>query len=167
MMIEEKYNYPTLKNLEDLKDLRSRFKNKFIGLCHGCFDLCHWGHVLHFAEAKEQCDILVVSITADKFVLSSKNETRPIFNSGQRIIKLNSIKFIDQTYINNEPTSSKILKNLIPDFYFKGADYINNTEHEGLKKEIAMCKELDIKHIYTKALLYSTTTFIKDVKSAY
>ncbi len=167
MINEEKYNIPTLKSTEDLKDLRSRFKNKLIGLCHGCFDLCHWGHVLHFAEAKELCDILVVSITADKYVLSSKNETRPIFKSPERIIKLNSIKFIDQTFINNAPTSSEILKNLIPDFYFKGADYINNKEHEGLKKEILMCKEIGIKQIYTNALLYSTTTFIKDVKSAY
>ncbi len=53
-------------------------KNKKIVLCHGTFDLIHVGHIKHFASAKKYADILVVSITSDKFVL--KGPGRPIFN---------------------------------------------------------------------------------------
>ena len=53
-------------------------EGRTIGLSHGVFDLVHPGHIQHFLAAKKQVDILVVSITADKFV--NKGPGRPIFN---------------------------------------------------------------------------------------
>ena len=43
-------------------------KNKKITLCHGVFDLFHVGHLRHMKFAKSQGDILIVSITKDKFI---------------------------------------------------------------------------------------------------
>ena len=37
-----------------------RARGKVIGLCHGCFDIIHFGHVEHFKLAKSHCDILFV-----------------------------------------------------------------------------------------------------------
>ena len=37
-------------------------------LCHGVFDLLHVGHIRHLNEAKNMADILVVTITPDRFV---------------------------------------------------------------------------------------------------
>jgi cytidyltransferase-like protein len=54
-------------------------KKKIIGLAHGVFDVLHSGHLLHFKECKKHCDVLIVSITDDKFV--KKGPNRPIFNS--------------------------------------------------------------------------------------
>ena len=39
-----------------------------IVLCHGAYDLIHYGHISHFKKAKEFGDILVVTITTDKYI---------------------------------------------------------------------------------------------------
>ena len=54
-------------------------KNKKIVLCHGVFDLLHIGHLKHFESAKKYGNILIVSVTPDKFV--NKGFNRPYFNS--------------------------------------------------------------------------------------
>ena len=67
----------TLDELSDLTaDLKSQGKK--IVQCHGCFDLLHPGHVMHFKAAKAFGDILVVSLTEDMYV--NKGPDRPIFS---------------------------------------------------------------------------------------
>ncbi|MBI4667802.1 MAG: adenylyltransferase/cytidyltransferase family protein [Elusimicrobia bacterium] len=48
------------------KLLKSR--GETIVMCHGVFDLLHPGHIRHFEAAKKHGTILVVTITADKYV---------------------------------------------------------------------------------------------------
>ena len=55
-------------NIKSLKKLKERYKRKKIVLCHGVFDLLHVGHINYFQSAKKLGDILIVSITEDKFV---------------------------------------------------------------------------------------------------
>ena len=58
--------------------------NKTIVLAHGTFDLMHIGHVKHLKFAKSHADILIVTITADKFVLKVL--------AGHSLIKLIDLK---------------------------------------------------------------------------
>jgi len=37
-------------------------------MCHGVFDVVHPGHVRHLLYAKSKADILIASITADKYI---------------------------------------------------------------------------------------------------
>ncbi|MBC8349004.1 MAG: adenylyltransferase/cytidyltransferase family protein [Verrucomicrobia bacterium] len=46
--------------------------------CHGTFDLIHPGHVIHFEESKGMGDVLIVTVTGEKFV--NKGPGRPYFN---------------------------------------------------------------------------------------
>ena len=57
-------------SLNQLKDIRKKcYKNKKkIVLVHGVFDVIHLGHLDHFKYAKDNGDVLVVSLTTDKFV---------------------------------------------------------------------------------------------------
>ena len=64
-------------------------KNLVIGLAHGVFDIVHIGHIEHFKEAKQSCDKLIVSVTADKFV--NKGPNRPAFTLSDRIKFLNQL----------------------------------------------------------------------------
>ena len=50
--------------------------NKKIIHCHGVFDLVHPGHIRHLSFCKSKADILVVSITPDKFI--KKGIYRPL-----------------------------------------------------------------------------------------
>ena len=56
---------------------------KSVGLCHGCFDMLHIGHVRHFNSASKKCDYLFVSITPDQYV--NKGPNRPVVNHDDRI----------------------------------------------------------------------------------
>jgi cytidyltransferase-like protein len=60
--------------------LELKKQHKTIGLCHGGFDLLHPGHIKHFESAKKLCDVLVVSVTSDRFVGSRKGDGRPVFS---------------------------------------------------------------------------------------
>ena len=71
-----------LKNSRNKKFVSLR-KGKKIVLCHGVFDLLHFGHLNHFEKAKSHGDILVVSITPDKFV--NKGPSRPTFEESVRL----------------------------------------------------------------------------------
>ena len=71
-------------------------KGKKIVCCHGVFDLLHIGHLKHFKSAKKYGDILIVSVTPDKFV--QKGFGRPYFNSEQRMQALSLIGVISGAY---------------------------------------------------------------------
>ena len=85
-------------------------KKKKIILCHGVFDLLHIGHLKHFESAKKYGNILIVSVTPDKFV--NKGFNRPYFNSEQRMECLASIQVIDFVVLNNSSTAVDIIKKL-------------------------------------------------------
>ena len=104
-------------------------KKRVVGLCHGCFDLIHPGHLLHFREAKKNCDILIVSITADKYLKKGLN--RPIFSEETRMSFLSSIKEIDAVFLVKDPTALPAIEAIKPDFYFKGKDYLKGEDLSG------------------------------------
>ena len=96
-------------NIKSLKKLKERYKRKKIVLCHGVFDLLHVGHINYFQSAKKLGDILIVSITEDKFV--NKGPGRPAFTIDNRVKFLKEINIIDYVCISNDFTSEKIIKN--------------------------------------------------------
>ena len=76
--------------------------------CHGTFDLIHPGHLRHFQEAKSLGDILIVTITPDRFVIKGKD--RPVFGEELRAESIASLEYVDFVSINDEPTAIKLLK---------------------------------------------------------
>ena len=134
---------------------KKKFKNKKIGLCHGAFDILHLGHVNHFKEAKELCDILIVSITEDKFI--KKGPHQPLFNSTERANFLLSIRHVDFVFISNSETGENSIKLFKPNYYIKGIDYINKNKDNNLKKEKLICKKYNVKIIFTGTKKYSST----------
>ncbi len=101
-------------DLKNLKKIRKRFLKKKIVLCHGVFDLLHIGHINYFKSSKMYGDILVVSVTNDKFV--NKGPGRPAFSINNRLKFLQEIECIDYVHISNDLTSEQVIKNLKPNF---------------------------------------------------
>jgi len=129
MEIEKKESYKSNKvvDLDDAERMISKFKNsgKKVGLCHGGFDLLHPGHVKHFESAKKLCDILMVSITSDKFVQSRKGSGRPIFPDQLRAYMVANVLFVDYVIITDFKEGVDVIKRLKPTYYIKGPDFIN------------------------------------------
>lgn len=95
--------------------------NKKIVLCHGVFDLLHIGHIRYLKRAKELGDVLVVTITPDKYV--NKGPHRPAFSEDLRAEALASLECVDYVAINKWPTAVETIYLLKPHIYAKGAEY--------------------------------------------
>jgi len=114
---------PKIKNLEILSSVIEAEKknNKSIVLCHGVFDLVHPGHIRHLNTASDQGDILVVSITSDRFV--NKGPGRPVYAARLRAEILAALEQVDHVIINDNPSAVNIILSICPDIYVKGKDY--------------------------------------------
>ena len=151
------------------KILKSKFKvdtllqkiriNKKIILCHGVFDILHLGHLKYFEDAKSYGDILIVSVTADKFV-KNKYFSKPYFNTNQRIETLKYIQLIDYILVSNSVNAVNSIKSIKPDFYIKGPDYKNNKKDKELNLEIAELKKNRGKFITTSSVQFSSSNIL-------
>lgn len=103
------------KVLEDYKG------EKIVVLCHGVFDLLHIGHIKYFEEAKSMGDVLVISITPDRFV--NKGPHRPVFSEKFRAEAIAALGMVDYVVINEWPTAIETIKKTKPNIYVKGPDY--------------------------------------------
>src|SRR5215472_5211836 len=105
---------------DELRALRHRLADKRIVQCHGAFDLVHIGHLIHFEEAKAQGDVLVVTITADKFITKKRAVTFPETYRAQQVAAL---AIVDYVALVPEPTALSAVEALQPDVYVKGPEY--------------------------------------------
>ena len=90
---------------------------------HGAFDLLHLGHVRHLEAARRLGDVLVVTVTADRFV--NKGPGRPVFNEGLRAEMLAALEYVDWVAINPSPDAVSAIAAIKPVIYVKGQDYQN------------------------------------------
>jgi len=113
---------PKIKTISDLAAILQKTRNgKRIVLCHGVFDLLHIGHIRYFEQAKKHGDILVVTVTPDRFV--NKGPERPAFPEDLRVESIASLEIVDYVAINEWPTAVETIQILKPDIYAKGSEY--------------------------------------------
>ena len=94
---------------------------KKVVLCHGVFDIVHLGHIRHFNQAKKEGDVLVTTLTQDKYV--KRGPGRPFFNDRLRAETLASLAVTDFVSIIDAPTATDFIRKVKPDVYAKGPDY--------------------------------------------
>lgn len=133
---------------------------KTIALCHGVFDLVHPGHIIHFEQAKQMADILVVSITASEYV--RKGPGRPYFNDDMRMKVLAAMECVDYVMLSEGYTVDDIVESVEPDIYVKGEEYAK--ENEDITGKISEERELVERHggkiKFTSGQVYSSTKLI-------
>jgi len=113
---------PKIKTILDLTAILQKIRNgKRIVLCHGVFDLLHIGHIRYFEAAKKHGDILIVTVTPDRFV--NKGPERPAFPEKLRAESITSLEIVDYVAINEWPTAVETIHLLKPDIYAKGSEY--------------------------------------------
>ena len=149
-----------LLNFDQLKSLKSKYKNSKLVHCHGVFDLLHFGHLDHFKSAKKFGDILIVSITTDVHV--NKGPNRPLNNQEKRAEMLISLEIVDFVFINNTKNAVPVIKTLKPDFYVKGPDYAihKNDVTDGISIEEQAVNSIGGKLVITEDDTQSSTKLI-------
>ncbi len=152
---------------EYYETLRKRYKSKskIVGLCHGVFDLVHPGHIIHFTEAKKMCDILVVSVTAARYV--RKGPGRPYFDDETRLKFLEAIECIDYVMLSEGYTVNDIIKAVEPDLYIKGSEYrrFEDDITGKINEEEELVKKHGGKLVFTGGDVFSSTKLINNALS--
>ncbi len=142
-------------------------EGKIVGLCHGRFDLLHPGHVKHFQSSKKLCDILVVSITSDRYAESRKKRSN-LYDQHLRAYIVSNIRFVDYVTISDFDLAVEVIKMLKPSLYIKGPDYTktrDNVEKERLEREIESIESVGGRMVYTNDTTFSTTDILRVIKN--
>lgn len=119
-------SFSQIQEIESLALPRVSTTRKLIVHCHGVFDILHAGHLAYFESAKAHGDLLVVTITADRFV--NKGPGKPVFTEDIRAQMLAALEIVDFVAISDYPTAIQAIETLKPDFYVKGPDYRDRTK---------------------------------------
>jgi len=100
-----------------------------VGFTNGCFDILHAGHVAYLAEAKANCDRLIVGLNHDASVRILKGPERPIHDQDARAQVMAGLQAVDLVVFfgaeqaGEDNTPCAIVDALRPDIFFKGGDY--------------------------------------------
>lgn len=156
---------PKIKTITELAGLE-RGNRKFV-LCHGIWDLLHPGHIRHLEVAKQEGDILVVTVTPDKYV--NKGPGRPVFNQNLRAESVASLQCVDYVAINEWPTAIETIKKLKPDIYAKGSDYAKRDDDltGQIYNEEEAVKSVGGRIHFTNEINFSSTGLINQFLSPY
>ena len=153
-----------LITLEKARSLFLQLKDsgKTLIQCHGTFDLVHPGHVVHFQEAKSLGDILVVTITSEKFV--NKGPGRPYFNDQMRAKWLTALACIDYVVLIPFADAVKAIECVKPHFYCKGKEYedFDKDVTGKIKDEAAEVERWGGKISYVGSVIFSSSRLLNN-----
>ena len=136
-----------------LKWLEKHESKGAIGITCGAFDLLHAGHITMLAEAKNECDYLVVALQNDpSWDRSSKN--KPIQTLVERQLQVAAVRYVDDIIVyNTEADLCDVFLSLPIDVRIIGSDYLNK---DFTAKEI--CEQRGIRiHYNSRDHSFSTT----------
>ena len=113
---------------------------KIVGITFSAFDLLHAGHIRMLAEAKEQCDYLIVGLQTDP-TIDRPEKNKPTQTIVERYIQLQGCKFVDEIIpYTTEKDLEDILKLYDLDVRIVGDEYKekdftgrNYCEEKGIK----------------------------------
>jgi len=137
-----------------------RVGGKKVVHCHGVFDLLHVGHMKHLEAARRLGDVLVVTLTPDRFV--NKGPHRPAFPEQLRAEALASLACVDFVAINEWPTAVDTIQRLRPDFFVKGVvrEAGKRDHSDAIDREEKAIQAVGGQLVLTDEATYSASTLI-------
>ena len=113
------------QGLEQARGLaeRTRAEGGTVVATSGCFDLLHAGHISTLRSARALGHCLIVCLNSDRSVRRLKGPGRPLTGETDRAAVLAAIEAVDAVVVFDEATPQRVLEELRPDVFAKGADY--------------------------------------------
>ena len=128
--------------------------------CHGVFDLLHIGHIRHFEQARQMGDVLIVTLTPDRYV--DRGPHRPAFSETLRAEAIASLKCVDGVAINQWDSAEETLRILRPHVFVKGAEFKDlGQEASGkITAEEKVVRDIGARIAFTEDIVFSSTNLI-------
>jgi rfaE bifunctional protein nucleotidyltransferase chain/domain len=149
--------------LDALRDITERLhtEGRRIVLAPGCFDFFHVGHLCHLKQARSLGDVLIISLTPDRFV--GKGPGRPVYSQDQRAELLAALEVVDYVWINQWPHQGEIVRQIKPDVFVVGKEYrLTGTDKISNAEEQAAAEEAGSRVAFTDDRIFSSTEIIKE-----
>jgi len=163
--LKKKFNDKILnsKKLDQLIKKLKKNKKKIV-MCHGTFDLVHPGHIRHLFYAKGKGDVLIVSITGDKFVTKQSKGT--YVPEDLRIRNLAALELVDYTFIDYNFKPLSLISKIKPNYFVKGYEYnLDKTLNTNTLEEKLLVEKFGGKIIFSPGdVVYSSTKLQKTLK---
>jgi len=138
---------------------RDKLEGKTVVHCHGCFDLMHPGHIKYFQASKEMGDVLIVTVTPDKYV--DKGPDRPAFNQDLRAESIAALECVDYVAINKWATAEETLRLIRPSIYLKGQEFQHLEDKTGkIQREAQVIHEIGAELRFTHEIVFSSTKLL-------
>src|SRR5436309_10576870 len=157
-----------IKDIHELAaELASVRRGRTVVQCHGVFDLLHIGHIRHFQEARKSGEMLIVTVTPDRYV--NKGPHRPVFTELLRAEAIAAVDGVDYVAINKWPTAVEAIQMLRPDVYAKGSDYANASTDitGGISLERSAIEDLGGKLVFTDEIRFSSSALLNQHMSIF
>lgn len=156
------HTHPKIHPIEQLpailQDLRKG--KKTIVQCHGVFDLMHIGHIRHFEQAAKMGDVLVVTVTPDRYV--NKGPNHPVFPENLRAEAIAALDAVDFVAINQWPMAVEAIQLVSPDVYVKGSEYkeFSGDRTKGIQHEEEAVRSVGGRLAFTEDITFSSSALI-------
>jgi D-beta-D-heptose 7-phosphate kinase / D-beta-D-heptose 1-phosphate adenosyltransferase len=102
---------------------RVRRRGGVVVTAGGCFDLLHAGHIQLLEAARALGDCLIVCLNSDRSVRRLKGPGRPVVGEQDRRRVVEALSCVDAVVLFDEDTPARVLEQLRPHVFAKGADY--------------------------------------------
>lgn len=149
-----------IKTPQELKEaIGPRPRKKKVIMCHGVFDVVHPGHLRHLLYAKSKADILIASLTADRFI--TKGQYRPHVPQDLRAANLAAFELVDYVVVDDNATPIKNIATIQPDFFAKGYEYNATAANSKTAEEVETLHSYGGEIIFTPGdVVYSSSRLI-------
>jgi cytidyltransferase-like protein len=139
-----------------------RAEGKKLVHCHGTFDMVHPGHIVHFEEARALGDLLVITITAEKFV--NKGPGRPYFNDALRSRWLSALECVDYVVVIPFAAAVEAIECVQATYYCKGREYekFENDVTGNIKDDVDAVKRVGGQMRYVGSIVFSSTKMLNE-----
>lgn len=123
-------------------------------LAGGCFDVFHIGHLEYLEGAKLLGDILIIGLNSDESIQRIKHR-KPLFSTKERAELLTAFACVDYLFIFEEDTLDHSIRQIAPDLFAKGIDYIDKNV-----LEVTTVEEAGGRVVFIGDLKKSSSTYI-------
>jgi rfaE bifunctional protein nucleotidyltransferase chain/domain len=158
-----------IKSIEELAQIaaEARHKGRKVVLAHGVFDILHIGHKRHLDIGRRHGDLLMVTITTDKFV--NRGPGRPVFTEKLRAELLAALHPVDFVGISPNPGAEYVIGMIQPDIYLKGSEYAaeENDVTGRIKTEKTEVEKYGGHIVFTEDIVFSSSNLANRVMELY
>lgn len=129
------YNYTEADYVNLIKLYDKYIRNKNIGYTAGAFDLFHIGHLNLLKRAKENCNYLIVGVTTDELIETTKGH-KPAIPLAERMEILKACKYVDEVVIQDDLDKILAWEKFHYNILFSGDDWKNDKRWQGYEREL-------------------------------